>query len=206
MSITADIFSNARTKLLLTAEKLFAQRGYELTSTRHIAGAAGTNISLISYYFGSKQLLYREIFCTRLKEMVISLQCIKGQPLSAIDKLGRFLMIYMDSYRLNGNFQRMLYREMLSLSPSPIRDTIVDFLAENEMVFQAIMAQGIAEGDFRPLNTSFYYITLISMLSMIICDVQVDGDMPAQTYTTDEIRTYLYQILLANSNSTSSMN
>lgn len=44
------------------AERLFRERGYESVSVREIAEAAGLSASSVSYYFGSKEALYREIF------------------------------------------------------------------------------------------------------------------------------------------------
>lgn len=40
----------------------FAKYGYDATSIRQIASLAGKNSSLISYYFKSKEGLYREVF------------------------------------------------------------------------------------------------------------------------------------------------
>jgi AcrR family transcriptional regulator len=206
MSVTAIVCSDAKTKLLSRAEELFAEHGYELTSTRHIASAAGMNLALISYYFGSKQALYREIFVSRLEEMSLSLKSIAWHPLSATDKLTKFIMIYIDRYRSNSKFQRMLYREILFLNKSQIKDVIDNYLGENTGVFQEIMAEGVASGDFKTLNTSFFYMTLISMMSMIICDAPVAGKLPGQVYSEEEIKSYLYHILLTKNNTINSMN
>jgi AcrR family transcriptional regulator len=48
--------------LMAAAIKLFAERGYEGTSVKHIAEAAGVNVGLISYHFGGKFELYRRCF------------------------------------------------------------------------------------------------------------------------------------------------
>ncbi|MBF9647544.1 TetR family transcriptional regulator, partial [Streptococcus pseudopneumoniae] len=48
----------SRERLLRVALALFAQKGFEKTSTREIAEAAHTNIASISYYFGDKAGLY----------------------------------------------------------------------------------------------------------------------------------------------------
>ena len=52
----------SRERLLRTALRLFAEKGYAKTSTREIAAAAGANIGAISYYFGDKAGLYRAVF------------------------------------------------------------------------------------------------------------------------------------------------
>ena len=52
----------SRERLLRVGLALFAQKGFEKTSTREIAEAAQTNIAAISYYFGDKAGLYRAVF------------------------------------------------------------------------------------------------------------------------------------------------
>lgn len=54
--------AEARQQLLHTALRLFAEKGFNKTSTREIAQAAGANIASISYYFGDKAGLYRAAF------------------------------------------------------------------------------------------------------------------------------------------------
>ena len=53
--------SDTKTKLILTAGKLFAQEGFEATSVRTISEKAKVNISAINYHFGSKENLYMEV-------------------------------------------------------------------------------------------------------------------------------------------------
>ncbi len=47
-----------RRALVLAALKLFGEKGFEATSTREIAAAAGANIGSISYHFGGKEGLH----------------------------------------------------------------------------------------------------------------------------------------------------
>ncbi|MFJ7567784.1 CerR family C-terminal domain-containing protein [Herminiimonas sp. NPDC097707] len=52
----------ARERLLHTALRLFAEKGYSKTSTREIAQASCVNIASIKYYFNDKAGLYRAVF------------------------------------------------------------------------------------------------------------------------------------------------
>ena len=52
-SAKQDIFNHART--------LFAKKGFDGVSVREIAKESGQNISMIGYYFGSKEGLYKSI-------------------------------------------------------------------------------------------------------------------------------------------------
>jgi AcrR family transcriptional regulator len=50
-----------RLRLLDTAERLFGEQGVAETSVRAITGAAGLNVALVNYYFGSKENLVRAV-------------------------------------------------------------------------------------------------------------------------------------------------
>jgi AcrR family transcriptional regulator len=52
----------ARQRLLETALRMFAEKGYAKTSVRELAKAAQVNVSAVSYYFGDKAALYRAVF------------------------------------------------------------------------------------------------------------------------------------------------
>jgi len=57
-------------KIMDAAEKLFARRGFHGTSVRAITGAAGVDLALVNYHFGSKKQLLTAIIERR------------GQPLN----------------------------------------------------------------------------------------------------------------------------
>jgi AcrR family transcriptional regulator len=52
-------------KLLDAAEKLFARRGFHGTSLREITGAAGVDLALVNYHFGSKKQLLETVLKRR---------------------------------------------------------------------------------------------------------------------------------------------
>ncbi len=52
----------AQQRLLDVAEELFGEHGFEGTTVREIAAAAGCNIASVNYYFGGKEKLYIEMW------------------------------------------------------------------------------------------------------------------------------------------------
>jgi AcrR family transcriptional regulator len=54
--------ANSRQRLVDAATELFVQKGYRGVSIREIAERAETNSALISYYFGDKEGLFRQVF------------------------------------------------------------------------------------------------------------------------------------------------
>lgn len=61
MAKKAEITQKSEQKIIEVATALFAHKGFEGASTREICKLAGVNISLISYYFGGKEELYKRI-------------------------------------------------------------------------------------------------------------------------------------------------
>ncbi len=55
--------------ILNAAEALFAERGFALTSLRHITAKAGVNLAAVNYHFGSKQALIQAVFERRIIPM-----------------------------------------------------------------------------------------------------------------------------------------
>ena len=49
--------TDTKTKILDTAERLFAQKGFDAVSLRNIVEAAKVNLAAVHYHFGSKQAL-----------------------------------------------------------------------------------------------------------------------------------------------------
>ncbi|TIC84805.1 TetR/AcrR family transcriptional regulator [Nocardioides sp. GY 10113] len=58
---TAGEATGSRERILAAATLLFAEHGYEATSTRAIGEAVGLNIATVAYHVGTKPDLYREV-------------------------------------------------------------------------------------------------------------------------------------------------
>jgi len=61
--------SDTRLRILETAERFYAERGFEGTSLRSLTEAAGVNLAAVNYHFGSKKALMWEMFRARIAPM-----------------------------------------------------------------------------------------------------------------------------------------
>jgi AcrR family transcriptional regulator len=77
----------SRTRLLLSARRLFAENGYESTSTASIARMAGTSESQLIKHFGGKAGLLDSIFVDGWTTLTASLQRSLAATPSPIDRL-----------------------------------------------------------------------------------------------------------------------
>jgi AcrR family transcriptional regulator len=72
-----------RRDILLSAETLFAERGYAAVSVRDIAARAGVPIALVGYYFGRKPELFRTVFEHRkhyIGERIARIEAVDATP------------------------------------------------------------------------------------------------------------------------------
>ncbi|MFF0450649.1 TetR family transcriptional regulator [Streptomyces sp. NPDC004609] len=82
----------ARDRILLAARKEFAERGYDKTTMRGIARAAGVDAALVHHYFGTKD----EVFAAAIElsfEPVLVLPAILGESKDGIgERLARYFI------------------------------------------------------------------------------------------------------------------
>ena len=58
---------DTKTRILDTAERLFAQKGFDAVSLRNIIASAKVNLAAVHYHFGSKQALVHAVIGRRLR-------------------------------------------------------------------------------------------------------------------------------------------
>jgi AcrR family transcriptional regulator len=79
----------AKDRLLDAAERLFAQRGYHGVSIRDITEAAGADVALVNYHFGTKRALLTRVFERRAeilnRERMQQLEAVRPGPDGALD-------------------------------------------------------------------------------------------------------------------------
>lgn len=106
----------SRERLLKSALRLFAEKGYSKTSTREIADAAQANIAAISYYFGDKAGLYRAAFFEPLCSGVGQSKRLDTSGLPLHDALQVFFAEFLEPLKQGETVRqcmRLHYREMV---------------------------------------------------------------------------------------------
>ncbi|WBV61336.1 TetR/AcrR family transcriptional regulator [Chryseobacterium camelliae] len=135
--------------ILYAAEKLFAELGFEGTSTREIAKAANVNISMISYYFGSKEKLYEKLVEYRMNEgQFFSKDILERTDINEWEKIEKIVDQFSSRVRHHKCFYRIMQREQLHTK----NPQIIEFLKQTKMGFIAmyskILESGLEKGIF----------------------------------------------------------
>lgn len=106
----------SRERLLHAALNLFAHQGFDKTSTREIAEAAGTNLAAIKYYFGDKAGLYRAVFFELQSKPEEEIRRYGGEALSLREALRGLYLGFLEPLKqgeLTTLCMKLHMREML---------------------------------------------------------------------------------------------
>ena len=158
--------------ILKAGAKLFAKRSFDSVGIRDIAAEAGVNSAMISYYFGGKLGLLREIFLMfdrlLLHECMISVEQadLAKRPVAAIRE-----QCILDCARMNRDVFLVGLKELNHDSPE-LQDLRDDLHAKTEAVFMAHIGR---LGINIPENAAFRNLGFTATLGIIFSDYLLGG-------------------------------
>jgi AcrR family transcriptional regulator len=101
----------SRTRLLLSARKLFAENGYESTSTASIARMAGTSESQLIKHFGGKASLLDAIFVDGWNSLTNWLQQQLPATISPVQRLRSIPRLMFEALQRDPELRQLLLLE-----------------------------------------------------------------------------------------------
>jgi AcrR family transcriptional regulator len=159
--------SSKQVQLLDTAEMLFSRKGFDGTSVRDIAEAAGINTAMISYYFGSKEKLMEEIFerkSLNIREKVDML--LKDESLDPFEKIYSLVDSYIDGIMERKRFHRILLCEQIINQNPSIIGMVEKMKSRNSECINDLIRLGQKKGLFRKnIDIPMLSNTLIGTIS-----------------------------------------
>lgn len=125
-----------RDKVLDVACRLFYSQGFNGTSVRDIAKAANVNVSLIHYYFKSKQGLFESLAVSYFEPYLEMLE--NEQPSEGDYRLNELVKKILHYKQFHYQLSCLLNRE-LTLNTTFAREMLVTYLAkENHLLTQIL--------------------------------------------------------------------
>ncbi len=118
----APLPDDPRQRLIAAAGPVFAENGYSKSTLREICSSAGVNVAAVSYYFGDKMGLYREVInhvrTERERRFPAPANSEMDEPKIALWRLIRTMLSRM-LYSEQGNWEtQLLMREMNTPTPA----------------------------------------------------------------------------------------
>jgi AcrR family transcriptional regulator len=139
-------------QIIQVAERLFAGKGFSGTSIRDIAHEADINVSMISYYFGSKEKLIEALFEVRTQESTERMDnIVSNEDLTPLQKINILIDGVIDKFLSNQCFHNIMLREQLSVGDRTqvISDLIFQLKLKNWQGIESILREGQQKGHFR---------------------------------------------------------
>lgn len=135
--------------IMMAAEKLFAANGYNGTSVRDIAAKAKVNVSMISYYFGSKENLMEELFKWRMEEGLNFAKNIhENNDLSEIEKMDAFIDNFVNRVQKLRDFYLLIHTQQVISQNKSIQNFLKDSKINYIEINQKIVESGLEKGIF----------------------------------------------------------
>ena len=114
--------NDCRENLISATIPLFAAKGLNGVSVRELARAAGVNLSMISYYFGSKEGLYAAVL-TEQFAILEKLEEIEQMEIDTLQKFELYVRATVSRYRKNPYLLRFYTSELTN--PTACFETII---------------------------------------------------------------------------------
>ncbi len=177
---TVSSAEETRERIAQAAIRLFAGHGFDGTSVREIAEAAGVTKPVLYYHFGSKDQLYVaaiELCYSRFRKYLKEVVPTTG-PFR--DRLRTVVKVHFDYFVREQAIARMLY----SVAFAPQRNSPnVDFAQLEEphlYMLAGLIQDGIHAGEVRNLPAEEAALLLLGMMNIHLEAFIITGETPGE--------------------------
>jgi AcrR family transcriptional regulator len=181
-------FNDKQLAIINSAEKLFSENGFDGTSVRDIAQAAGVNVAMISYYFGSKEKLMEALFEKKTMQMNLKVETmLQDESKTSLENVYTLIDDYIDKIINNPKFHKIMTQEQLVDKSSGIPTMINSLKKRNLDTIKRLIQSGQKTGAFRKnIDVPLMMCTMVGTVSQIIISNEFYREIFNQKDATDE--------------------
>ena len=198
-------FNEKQVQILLIAETLFAENGFEGTSIRTIAKKAEINIAMVSYYFGSKDKLLEALILYRTSDLKIQIENLSVENLDPVEKIDKLIELYVNRIRCNKGIYRILHFEFSSEDRETKMKVLNEVRARNLKSLETIIHEGQVKGIFRKeviiplipptiMGTFFHFYMNKEYFKKLLT---LETDEAFENYIQTKLKTHIQQTIKA---------
>jgi AcrR family transcriptional regulator len=149
------------------ALRLFKEKGYHATSMRDIAAAVGINKGSLYSYIKSKEDLLVPVFEQAQGVLLTEIEQISADAsLSPTERLKRAIHAHVIAVADNLDILTVYLSEWRQLGTESLA-TNRDQRARYSRLFHEILSDGVASGEFRPMDTRIVMLGMIGMCNYL---------------------------------------
>jgi AcrR family transcriptional regulator len=166
--------SGTREAIHDAAAHLFAEHGYDRTSMRAIAAAAGVDQKLVAHFFGSKQRLFVEVFTPPFDPAVAIPEVFAGDRAEVGERVARFLLGVLEQ----PEGRRRMTGLIRAAATEPEAARMVRDLISRVVLAPIVDALGVEDADIRASLLGSQVVGLA--MARYIVGVEPLASMPAE--------------------------
>jgi AcrR family transcriptional regulator len=155
--------NTTRDKLIETAKELFLTKGVDRVGVREIATKAGINLSLMNYYFRSKEMLFEAIFEMLVNEKAIVLKQILDSDKPLEEKIKSYVYTYIDIL-IDDPLLVSFVLSVIHRNNEKIANMKAIFNLYNTDIFSAQLRREVELGRIKPIDSEQFYVSMISLI------------------------------------------
>jgi AcrR family transcriptional regulator len=148
--------------VLDAALTLFAERGYQGTAVSQIAASLGIRTPSLYNHMRSKQDLLEAIVGRTVEAVMADFATAVGELSDPAERLRRAVRVYALRHATHRREALVVNRDVASL-PVPARDRMREWQREHERAVRAIIADGVASGDFHTGSPALASFAILEM-------------------------------------------
>jgi AcrR family transcriptional regulator len=166
--------ANRRREIFNAAVNLILEKGFQETSMREIAEAAGMGKSSLYDYFKTKDEILAFVIEEEGLMVMNQAQAIAGLDIPPEARLKQILDMQLNFWQANNNLLWRLSVEAQRLKPESQQGIRARRYAYQDLV-AAIIKEGISQGHFRPVNSLNAARLLINSLISVLYTTRPTG-------------------------------
>ena len=149
--VSEHIEPDTRERILVVAERLFRQLGYQKTTVADIAKELRMSPANVYRFFESKKAIHEGVCRVLMGEVEEAGQAIMARPGSAADRLRELITTIhrMNSERYVGDSK---LHEMVEIAMEESWDVCVAHMQLITQMIAGVIAQGVASGEFAAVD------------------------------------------------------
>jgi len=179
--LTEEEQARRRREIFDAAVQLFIEKGFNETSMREIAAAAGAGKSTLYDYFKNKDEILVSYFEDELQTITSLAESINHKDLPAEEKLQQIMRAHLDYLLANKNIYLILTVEAQRLGIQSQKRIQASRHAYQDLVCRLIEA-GIHEGSFRPVDPLLAMRMITAALTPVVFTTRPTGT-PLEMFT-----------------------
>ncbi|MBN8822616.1 MULTISPECIES: TetR family transcriptional regulator [unclassified Spirosoma] len=157
---------NTEERIREAARQVFLEKGFDGTTSRDIAEAAGINIALTNYYFRSKEKLFISIFDELIQLFFEGMFCILNKPIGLREKITELVEHDFQLMKSNPSLCIFVMNE-IHRNPERMANAVEARKQFQQSVFDEQLRREAALGHIRSIEAMHLMVMIVSNIQFL---------------------------------------